>query len=134
MTVHLIDFDRPKALYQLPIAGKLERIEHIKRIGTEFFKMSDFKRACKFYQKVNGYYNFGDVKNNVEEEDETSLAYIEASEKLDEIKTACFMNVVVCKAKQEQWQSVVDVTDQVIEFAPDNLKCWYWRGMGQYHV
>ena len=83
---------------------------------------------------MNGYYNFGDIKNNVVEEDETSLNYIETLEKLDQIKVSCFMNVVVCKAKQDQWQSVVDVTDQVIEFAPENLKCWYWRGVGQRHV
>ena len=38
------------------------------------------------------------------------------------------MNVCVCKAKMEQWQSIVEITDQVIEFAPENLKCWYWRG------
>lgn len=37
------------------------------------------------------------------------------------------MNVCVCKAKVEQWSAIIDITDQVIEFAPENVKCWYWR-------
>lgn len=45
-----------------------------------------------------------------------------------EIKTACFINVCVCKAKMDQYEAIIDITDQVIEFAPRNLKCWYWRG------
>lgn len=47
---------------------------------------------------------------------------------LIKIKEATFVNVMVCKAKLEQWQSIIDVSDQVIIFAPENLKCWFFRG------
>ncbi len=39
-----------------------------------------------------------------------------------------FLNLVVCKHKLKEYQSVVNITDQVIEMDPDNVKCLYFRG------
>jgi len=36
----------------------------------DFFKLGKYAKAAKIYQKVNGYYNFGDVANNFQKEDE----------------------------------------------------------------
>lgn len=128
--IHLVDFDKPESMYKLNAEGKLKRVKHIKEVATEFFKLGEWKRACKFYQKINGYYNFGDISNNQAHEDETTDHYKQIHHELAAIKISCFMNVCVCKAKQEEWQSIVDITDQVVEFAPENLKCWYWRARG----
>lgn len=38
------------------------------------------------------------------------------------------MNLVVCKFKMREWQSIIGITDQVIEMDPHNVKCLYFRG------
>lgn len=70
--IHLEDFDKPETFYKLPVEDKLKRIQTFKKIATDFFKAEQFKKACKMYQKINGYYNFGDANNNFLKEDETS--------------------------------------------------------------
>lgn len=72
VTIHLQDFDQPEAFYKLPIEEKLKRIQDYKKIATDFFKAEEYKKACKMYQKINGYYNFGDANNNYLKEDEES--------------------------------------------------------------
>jgi hypothetical protein len=52
------------------IAKKLNRNMTLKNTAGEFFKAGNFKKAAKIYQKINGYYNFGDVDNNNAKEDE----------------------------------------------------------------
>lgn len=73
--IHLVDFDHPEAFYKLPIEDKLKRIQAFKKVATDFFKANEFKKACKMYQKINGYYNFGDANNNFLKEDENSLHF-----------------------------------------------------------
>ena len=56
-------------MYRLTLAKKKERIDYIKDTATKFFKNQNYKRACKLYQRINGYYNFGDISNNYQKED-----------------------------------------------------------------
>ena len=42
----------------------------MKEIAAKFFKKGDYKKAAKLYQKINGYFNFGDSTNNYAKEDE----------------------------------------------------------------
>lgn len=43
-------------------------------MATKFFKANqlhnNFKKAADMYQKINGYYNFGDATNNYAKEDD----------------------------------------------------------------
>ena len=68
----LVDIDKAVYFYQLTAAKKLERVMTLKNTAGDFFKAGNFKKAAKIYQKINGYYNFGDVDNNNAKEDETS--------------------------------------------------------------
>lgn len=70
--IHLVDFDQPEAFYKLPIEEKLSRIQAFKKIAMDFFKAESYKKSCKMFQKINGYYNFGDANNNFLKEDENS--------------------------------------------------------------
>lgn len=126
--IHLVDFDQPEIFYKLPINEKLERILKYKKVATDFFKAGLFKKACKMYQKINGYYNFGDANNNYLKEDEESEGFKKAYEELWALKEPCFMNVAVCKIKFEEYESIIDITNQVIDFNPNSLKAWYFRG------
>ena len=38
------------------------------------------------------------------------------------------MNVAVCKIKANEYESIIDITNQVIDFNPKSLKAWYFRG------
>ena len=44
------------------------------------------------------------------------------------LKVTCFVNLVVCKHKMKEYQSIINITDQVIEMDPNNVKCLYFRG------
>ena len=93
------------------VERKLQRINHLKSIAGAFFKVSNFDKAAKLYQKINGYFNFGDSTNNYQKEDDTTEEYKKTYGELQGIKIVSFLNLVVCKHKLKQWQSVVSVTD-----------------------
>lgn len=38
------------------------------------------------------------------------------------------MNVAVCKMKVKEYESIIDITNQVIDFNPKSLKAWFLRG------
>ncbi len=80
------------------------------------------------YQKINGYYNFGDADNNFLKEEETSESFQTAYRDLWDLKEPCFMNVAVCKYKMKEYESIIDITSQVIDYKPECLKAWYFRG------
>ena len=120
--------------YQLPVAAKLARVNHLKGVAGQFFKVGNFEKAAKLYQRVNGYYNFGDTRNNYQKEDEASEAFIKTNDELQALKVTCFMNLVVCKHKMKQYQSVVSITDQVMEMDPNHVKCLYFRGFALLEV
>jgi len=126
--LHLIDYDQPEVFYKLPVKEKLDRIKEYKKIATDFFKAEKFKKACKMYQKINGYYNFGDANNNFLKEDENSDNFKSWHEELWGLKEPCFMNVAVCKYKAKEYESIIDITNQVIDYNPNSLKAWYFRG------
>lgn len=54
-------------------------------------------KAAKIYQKVNGYYNFGDVANNYVKEE--GPEFDQTVEKIMLLKQLCFQNLALCKLK-----------------------------------
>ena len=57
----------------------------MKSTATNFFKSklsNNYKKAADMYQKINGYYNFGDATNNYAKEDATTQEYIETNKQL----------------------------------------------------
>jgi hypothetical protein len=62
--VGLVWISKDEYFYQMKVARKLERVQHIKGVAGQFFKVGNFEKAARIYQKINGYYNFGDATNN----------------------------------------------------------------------
>ncbi len=81
------------------------------------------------YQKINGYFNFGDSTNNYQKEDDSTEDYKKTYAELQSIKIVSFLKLVVCKHKLKEWQSVVNITDQVLEMDPNSVKGLYFRGI-----
>lgn len=79
----LLDCTYPQYFYKLKVAQKLEHVQYLKQLAGKFFKSSlpnNFKKAADLYQKINGYYNFGDSTNNFAKEDENQPEFIRDNE------------------------------------------------------
>jgi hypothetical protein len=52
----------------MKVQDKLKHVQRLKETATNFFKSQNIsnslKKAADIYQKINGYYNFGDSSNN----------------------------------------------------------------------
>lgn len=66
----LLDCDHPSYFYKLFVKEKLEYILRLKATATMFFRCQNYKKAADIYQKINGYFNFGDSTNNYAKEDD----------------------------------------------------------------
>ena len=102
------------------VADKLKHVLKLKATATRFFKSdpkvvkNHLKKAADLYQKINGYFNFGDSTNNYAKEDETSEEFQKTNAELQSIKLTTFNNLTVCKHKMGEWQSVLGITEQVL--------------------
>lgn len=110
-TISLFYVSKDAYFYQMSVAEKLTRIQHLKSVAGNFFKIGNYVKAGKIYQKINGYYNFGDSTNNYLKEDESTEDFQTKNNELQSIKIVSFNNLVVCKHKLKEWQSVVNITD-----------------------
>lgn len=102
-TVSLFGIENTSYFYKNPVAEKLSILQRLKGIAGEFFKRGNYTKAAKIYQKVNGYFNFGDVVNNFLREDEHSEAYKTTMDQLNDLKLASFTNLCVCKFKVKEY-------------------------------
>lgn len=106
----------------------------LKATAGKFFKVGNYKKAAKIYQKLNGYFNFGDVVNNHAKEDEESEEYKATMVELNQLKVTSFTNLVVCKFKLKEYASVIAISDQIIDMAPNHVKALFFRGKSQYMI
>jgi hypothetical protein len=44
-------------------------------------------------------------------EDENDELFKKTNEELMGLKLTCFLNLVVCKSKMKEWESIVNITD-----------------------
>ena len=133
-TVSLFGVENTSYFYKNKATDKLEILTRLKGTAGEFFKKGNFAKAAKIYQKVNGYFNFGDVANNFSKEDEQSEEFKSAMDQLNALKLTSFTNLVVCKTKMKEFSSVIAITEQIIDMAPNHSKALFFRGRAQYMV
>lgn len=55
-TVTLLDSKHTKYFYRNPVAEKLRLVERFKEIAGNFFKIGNYSKASKIYQRINGFY------------------------------------------------------------------------------
>jgi len=116
-------------------------IEGVKAIGTEQFKLQNYKMALKKYSKAVIYINnfikkesfeFSGSDSEAEEEMEKSEVTItdvelEKNNKLEKIKLPCLLNSAACKLKLNESQSAVDDLTEVLRIEESNTKALYRR-------
>ena len=81
-TVSLFGCANTSYFYKLKVVDKLAYVQRLKKTAGEFFKLGNYMKAGKIYQKINGYYNFGDVANNFLKEDEEATWFKETQKEL----------------------------------------------------
>jgi len=82
ITAALFGIGNTKYFYKYSVAEKLATVERLKAIAGDFFKMPNLKKAAKVYQRINGWFNFGDAGNNYLKEDAESQEFQETNGKL----------------------------------------------------
>ena len=133
-TVSLFGIENTSYFYKIPVAEKYAMLMRLKGTAGEFFKRQNHAKAAKIYQKVNGYFNFGDVDNNFLREDADSEEFKNTMTELQALKITCFTNLCVCKFKMKEYQSVIAITEQIKDMAPNHPKSLFFRGKCQYLV
>lgn len=133
-TATLFGVENTSYFYKNPVASKLEILSRLKATAGEFFKRGNHVKAAKIYQKINGYFNFGDVANNFLREDEASEEFKQSMDQLNTLKLTSFTNLCVCKFKVKEYQSVIAITEQIMDMNPRHPKALYFRGKCQYLV
>lgn len=101
-TLSLYGIKNTAYFYKFPIAEKLVYVTRLKVTAGEFFKAGNMKKAAKIYQKINGYFNFGDSGNNYSKEDEETEHFKTKTEEMNALKLTSFTNLVVCKFKMKE--------------------------------
>lgn len=130
----LLGIENTSYFYKNVLAQKLVLLTTLKATAGKFFKVGNYKKAAKIYQKLNGYFNFGDVVNNHAKEDEESEEYKATMVELNQLKVTSFTNLVVCKFKLKEYASVIAISDQIIDMAPNHVKALFFRGKSQYMI
>lgn len=110
-TATLFGIENTSYFYKNSAASKLEILMRLKTTAGEFFKRGNQVKAAKIYQKINGYFNFGDVANNFLREDEKTDEFKQSMDELNALKLTCFTNLCVCKFKVKEFQSVIAITE-----------------------
>ena len=67
-------------------------------------------------------------------EDEQSEHFKTTMEELNKLKLTSFTNLCVCKFKKKEYQSIIAITEQIIDMAPNHPKALFFRGKSQYLV
>jgi len=116
----------------LKIEAKYARLSKSKAVATKLFKVGKCKKAGKLYQKISGYYNFGDVDSQVEGENKESEEYKKVRDELYLIKKQCFMNSLICKYKLKDYGTVTALADQIVEMDPKCTKAYFWKAKALY--
>ena len=137
IVLSILHSSHPIYFYKMKVKDKLEHVKTLKATATKFFKATEiannYKKAADLYQKINGYYNFGDSTNNYAKEDESTEDFQKHHAELKSIKILTFGNLVVCKHKMQEWNSVIGITEQMLAdtMDPKNTKALYFRAQAQ---
>lgn len=123
-TVSLYSIKNTSYFYKLVMVDKIAYVERLKAKAGEFYKQGNLAKSAKIYQKINGYFNFGDVNNNYKKE--TGPEFEQNLAKLMTYKQICFQNLSLCKFKLGEYQSVIAITEQILEQMDENAVKALW--------
>jgi len=125
--IHLVSAETFSTLATLKLTEKQERILGLKENATKLFKAGHVKKACKIYQKINSYFNLGDITNLAEGESKDTEEYKNIMEALNNVKKQCHINAAICKFKLKDYNSTVSIADQALGLDENLTKAFYWK-------
>lgn len=94
--------------------------------------MGRCKKAAKLYQKISGYYNFGDVDKLAEGESKDTEEYRQLRDKLEVVHKQCNTNLLVSRYKLKDYSTVISLANIILESDPKCTKAYYYKGKALY--
>ncbi len=80
------------------------------------------------YQKINSFFNFGDVDLAAEGENKESEEYKKVKAELPELQKSSLLNTIVCKYKLKDFAGTLSDCTETLKKFPNNVKALYWKG------
>jgi tetratricopeptide (TPR) repeat protein len=84
------------------------------------------------YQKISGYYNFGDVDKLAEGESADTEEYKSLKEKLLLVHNQCNTNLLVARYKLKDYTTVTSLANIILESDPKCTKAYFYKGKALY--
>ena len=133
-TIELIAFETPEAMHGLFMKDKIPRLMRLKEIGGRFFKMQNWPKALKTYQRLYSHFNLKDIYNNLQKEDANSEKYKILIKEFKKIELQSLTNILVVMNKLKYWKEMVEITPKALELDPKNIKALFLDGKAQLNL
>jgi len=132
-TVQLDDYTNQSESWQLSRPQKLDRMLHLKAIGNEFFKATQYRRASEKYQFAV------ELVPPLDEEDVEDKDKLTQEQKLQlkQLEVQLHSNKAICDSKLGNWRDAIKECTSALEMDSNHVKTWFARGkayaqIGQY--
>lgn len=127
--LELLPFDNVKAIEDMNANEKLVEVDRIRKLGITKFKVGEFARARRRFEKaltvathrtLNFNFQNGGLDQDASEEEAAALA---------DHRAGLANNVAACCLKLEDWDGVMTATVTTLQIKPEDTKALYRRGL-----
>mmetsp|Transcript_4459 Transcript_4459/g.13527 ORF Transcript_4459/g.13527 Transcript_4459/m.13527 type:complete len:531 (+) Transcript_4459:128-1720(+) len=115
--IEIISFERAKDSWSMSFEEKIEEIKLRKNKGNDLFKAGRSKLAKRHYEIATGFF-----------ECSTSELKADARRQVNQLTTACQLNIAACYSKENNNEKVLYHANKALEIEPSNVKALYRRG------
>ena len=124
----MVDFEQKEYIFKLPVAEKIERLNHLKDISTKLFKAQKYYKAEKMYKRMDQYFKAKDFKGNFCKEDDTTTDYRDGMVHLENFQLTNSSNLAVVSLKREHYDECIKFCDEAIDVDHKHVKAIFLKG------
>ncbi|KAG4934301.1 Peptidyl-prolyl cis-trans isomerase FKBP62 [Glycine soja] len=113
--IEMMDFIKEKAPWELNSKEKIEVAGRMKEEGNELFKVGNYQRAGKKYEKAADFV------------DEDGSFGFDEQKQAQTLKVSCWLNSAACSLKLNDFPGAIKLCSQVLDVEFCNVKAFYRR-------
>lgn len=113
--IEMMDFIKEKAPWELNSKEKIEVAGRMKEEGNELFKVGNYQRAGKKYEKAADFV------------DEDGSFGFDEQKQAQTLKVSCWLNSAACSLKLNDFPGAIKLCSQVLDVEFCNAKAFYRR-------
>ena len=118
-----------KGIEDMSSQEKLTEVERIRKLGVAKFKIGEFARARRRFEKALTVATHRTLNFNFQNGGLDKDATEEEAAALTEHRAALSNNVAACCLKLEEWEDVLTATVTTLQIKPEDTKALYRRGL-----